>query len=594
MKNREINKKIHLAFSHITPPDVLDSVLSDCRAQNDREEKGKVFIMAEKKHSSQWIKWAVGAAAAFVLLVGGGVGIRSYQINHTIDSTVSLDVNPSVEISVNQKEEVLSVTAKNDDARTVIGDMDFRGSSLDVTVNALIGSMLRNGYLSELANSILVSVDCDDPVRSAELQQKLTDEINQLLQNNLSGGSVLSQTISANTELQQLADDYGITLGKAQLIQEIVNQDPRYAFKDLAALSINDLNLLHNADVSTPDTIETVGSASDKAYIGEESAKAAALAHAGLSESDISRFEIEFDFEDGIMVYEISFYAGTYEYGYDINATTGAVVSYERDRDDDTPQQNGSTATGEQSSNYITEAEAKAVALAHAGLSESDVTFVRAHLDYDDGRAEYEIEFWSGNTEYDYDIDAVSGEIRSYDHDAEYYSPAQNSSSNNTSSGSSNSSYITEAEAKAVALAHAGLSESDVTFVRAHLDYDDGRAEYEIEFWSGNTEYDYDIDAVSGEIRSYDHDAEYYSPAQNSSSGNASSGSYISADDAKSIAFTHAGVNASNAYNIECELDRDDGRVKYEIEFKSDGYEYSYEIDAETGSVIQSEREFDD
>ena len=594
MKNREINKKIHLAFSHITPPDVLDSVLSDCRAQNDREEKGKVFIMAEKKHSSQWIKWAVGAAAAFVLLVGGGVGIRSYQINHTIDSTVSLDVNPSVEISVNQKEEVLSVTAKNDDARTVIGDMDFRGSSLDVTVNALIGSMLRNGYLSELANSILVSVDCDDPVRSAELQQKLTDEINQLLQNNLSGGSVLSQTISANTELQQLADDYGITLGKAQLIQEIVNQDPRYAFKDLAALSINDLNLLHNADVSTPDTIETVGSASDKAYIGEESAKAAALAHAGLSESDISRFEIEFDFEDGVMVYEISFYAGTYEYGYDINATTGAVVSYERDRDDDTPQQNGSTATGEQSSNYITEAEAKAVALAHAGLSESDVTFVRAQLDYDDGRAEYEIEFWSGNTEYDYDIDAVSGEIRSYDHDAEYYSPAQNSSSGNASSDSSNSSYITEAEAKAIALAHAGLSESDVTFVRAQLDYDDGRAEYEIEFWSGNTEYDYDIDAVSGEIRSYDHDAEYYSPAQNSSSGNASSGSYISADDAKSIAFTHAGVNASNAYNIECELDRDDGRVKYEIEFKSDGYEYSYEIDAETGSVIQSEREFDD
>ena len=80
MKNREINKKIHLAFSHITPPDVLDSVLSDCRAQNDREEKGKVFIMAEKKHSSQWIKWAVGAAAAFVLLVGGGVGIRSIRL----------------------------------------------------------------------------------------------------------------------------------------------------------------------------------------------------------------------------------------------------------------------------------------------------------------------------------------------------------------------------------------------------------------------------------------------------------------------------------------------------------------------------------
>ena len=164
-----------------------------------------------------------------------------------------------------------------------------------------------------------------------------------------------------------------------------------------------------------------------------------------------------------------------------LNATTGAVVSYERDRDDDTPQQNGSTATGEQSSNYITEAEGKGGRPRSRRPFRERCYLRRAHLDYDDGRAEYEIEFWSGNTEYDYDIDAVSGEIRSYDHDAEYYSPAQNSSSNNTSSGSSNSSYITEAEAKAIALAHAGLSESDVTFVRAHLDYDDGRAEYEIE-----------------------------------------------------------------------------------------------------------------
>ena len=506
MNNREIKQKIQVAFSHVTPPDVLNSVLSDCQEQIVREEKGKVFIMSEKRTSSRLVKWTVGVAAALAIFAGGGLGLHSYQINHTVDSIVSLDVNPSIEIRINQKEEVLDVTAKNDDARVILGDMDFRGSSLDVAVNALIGSMLRNGYLTEIANSILVSVDNDDPAKSAELQQKLTDEINQLLLTNMFDGSVLSQTIDENAELQQLADAYGITLGKAQLIQEIVNQDPRYLFEDLAALSINDLNLLHRTGVSTEtttsDLIETVGNASDKAYIGEDKAKAAALAHAGLSEADVSWMKTEFDFEDGVMVYEIEFWVDSYEYSYDINATTGDIVSYEKDREGKAPSQN--TAN-------------------------------------------------SGNT-------------------------------------NSSTSYITEAEAKAAALAHAGLSESDVTFVFVELDYDDGRAEYEIEFWAGNTEYDYEIDAANGSILSYDHDAEYYAPSQNT----ANSGSLISSEEAKSIALAHAGVSVADVREFECELDKDDGYSLYEIEFKSGGYEYSYEIDATNGTIIKQEKDRDD
>lgn len=58
--------------------------------------------------------------------------------------------------------------------------------------------------------------------------------------------------------------------------------------------------------------------------------------------------------------------------------------------------------------------KAKEIALNHAGLSASDVTFVKAELDYEDGVRVYEIEFWSGRTEYDYEINAESGEIVSY------------------------------------------------------------------------------------------------------------------------------------------------------------------------------------
>lgn len=104
-------------------------------------------------------------------LCDGGLGIHLYGSRFAVESTVSLDVNPSIEIQVNAKEHVLKVEPKNEDGRKVVGEMDFSGSSLDVTVNALIGSMLRNGYLNENANSILVSVDTRDAAKGSALRK---------------------------------------------------------------------------------------------------------------------------------------------------------------------------------------------------------------------------------------------------------------------------------------------------------------------------------------------------------------------------------------------------------------------------------------
>ena len=61
-------------------------------------------------------------------------------------------------------------------------------------------------------------------------------------------------------------------------------------------------------------------------------------------------------------------------------------------------------------------------------------------------------------------------------------------------------------KAKSIALKHAGKSASSVSFTKAKLDKDDGKVVYEIEFRSGRTEYEYDIDAYSGKILEYDID----------------------------------------------------------------------------------------
>lgn len=61
-------------------------------------------------------------------------------------------------------------------------------------------------------------------------------------------------------------------------------------------------------------------------------------------------------------------------------------------------------------------------------------------------------------------------------------------------------------KAKSIALNHAGISASQAVFVKVEKEYDDGRAEYELEFHSGHREYDCTIDAVSGKVLSFERD----------------------------------------------------------------------------------------
>lgn len=145
-------------------------------------------------------------------------------------------------------------------------------------------------------------------------------------------------------------------------------------------------------------------------------------------------------------------------------------------------------------SDYIGVEKAKKLALEHAGVKASDAVFFKAHLDWDDGRAEYEIEFYSGNVEYDYDIDALTGQVRSWDREAEGYSiPGQ---------GNGKDDYIGLEKAKAMALKKA----PGASLVSIKLDYDDGRAVYEGELRNGRTEYEFEIDAVSGSFIKWEMD----------------------------------------------------------------------------------------
>ena len=280
---------------------------------------------------------------------------------------------------------------------------------------AIIGSLLQHGYVDELANSILITVEDDDQARGEKLQQELTAQADAALANAQVNGAVLAQTLQNSEELSQKAQEYGISTGKAALIQAIVaGSNNTKTFEDLVGLSINELNLLYtaqaplegqtsgneqNTGAANAAPITTSGSASQSAYIGLEAAKEAALKHAGVSASDATFVEAEYDYDDGRMVYEVEFHVKGTEYDYEIDAITGDVRSYDYDAEYYAP----STSTG----TSITESQAKAIVQDRAGSTSG--TFREFKLDRDDGRSVYEGEYRVGWTEYDFEIDASTG-----------------------------------------------------------------------------------------------------------------------------------------------------------------------------------------
>lgn len=533
INEKNLEQRICTAVEHASP-DKLDDILSSCQ-----EQKGD---MPMKKRKPNMLFRVCAAAAAAVLLFSSGYFVSGYQTTNKVDSIIMLDVNPSFSMSVNSKEKVLAVEAENEDAKTVLGTMDLAGSSLEVAVNALVGSMLQHGYLDELQNSILVSVENKDAARGEQLQKKVAAAITNIMQGGTLEGAVLSQTVSpSDTALVSLADQYQISLGKAALIQEAVAQDPTLSFDDMADLSIHEIALITGSRKLTEDAVTRTGTASTEAYISQQEAITIACTHAGVPADGISLTEISFDSEKGVIVYEVEFLYGGVEYDYDIDARTGEVRKAETENKSggntnagnssggNTSTDNssgGNTGAGNSSGgndgnnstggstqgnpsagsgNLIGEDSATSAALKHAGLSKDEVDNLYTHLDYDDGLPEhYEVEFRKGTVEYEYEIDIYTGAVLK----AESENKASGHNRHDSTAGSSGpeaagtqDSYIGEEAAASAALKHAGLSKDNVEYLRTKIDYDDGIPEhYDVEFINGGTEYEYEINLYTGEI----------------------------------------------------------------------------------------------
>ena len=397
MTNEKMEQRLAAAIEKTAPNDV-DGVLSRCE-----ERKGTVIPMTTKKMANR--KWTslIAACLAVMLLGGGGV---FYQRANAVASVVSLDVNPSIELKVNRSEKVLVCTPLNEDAKAILADMsngaDLKGAKLDVAVNAIVGSLVRNGYLDSISSAIMISVEDKDTARAEKLQRELTSTVDGVLQTSAAKAAVLTQTLTQDAGREQQARENNISTGKAALVNHVLALNSALKFDALAKLSVEELKDL--AEAGAPAMPIGTDKAMDLAAAAFGKVSAAKMAYSAVDpelDESPAHYEVEIKSQSGE------------EFEYKLDAYTGAILESKREVEDgaETPAVQPSRPEPPAAVQDIGYAKAKSIALNHAGVSENEAYDMDIELDDEDGILVYEVEFKSGNMEYDYEINAATGAI---------------------------------------------------------------------------------------------------------------------------------------------------------------------------------------
>lgn len=397
MTNEKMEQRLAAALEK-TAPDDVNGVLSRCE-----ERKGTVIPMTTKKMANR--KWTslIAACLAVMLLGGGGV---FYQRANAVASVVSLDVNPSIELKVNRSEKVLACTPLNEDAKAILADMsngaDLKGAKLDVAVNAIVGSLVRNGYLDSISSAIMISVEDKDTARAEKLQRELTSTVDGVLQTSEAKAAVLTQTLTQDAGREQQARENNISTGKAALVNHVLALNSALKFDALAKLSVEELKDL--AEAGAPAMPIGTDKAMDLAAAAFGKASAAKMAYSAVDpelDESPAHYEVEIKSQSGE------------EFEYKLDAYTGAILESKREAEDgtETPAVQPSRPEPPAAVQGIGYAKAKSIALNHAGVSENQAYDMDIELDDEDATLVYEVEFKSGNMEYCYEINAATGAI---------------------------------------------------------------------------------------------------------------------------------------------------------------------------------------
>lgn len=171
-------------------------------------------------------KLVMCSALTAMITIAGGITLWAYKTPY---SYVSLDVNPSIEYSLNRFNKVISITAVNDDGQEILNELGLdklENENIEDAVTETVNQISKNGYFdnsidNDIEGGIIIATSGEDLEKSGELAEKLQKSLENEIEE--IGKDVNLEAISVELERVQKAKELGVTPGKLNLVEKLKN-----------------------------------------------------------------------------------------------------------------------------------------------------------------------------------------------------------------------------------------------------------------------------------------------------------------------------------------------------------------------------------
>lgn len=330
MRTKKIEKKLADEIASETP-DVLSSILARCTP----EEQEKITPVADAKPTSRkWLKAMYATAAMLVLFIGGYLGIGQYRQAWAAEYSVTLEAGAGVRLDVSKTGKVVSAAGLDAKGEAAVNaaqsEEKLRGKQLDAAVKAVVSAMAADGTISG-QGAVLVTVTGPDADKNAATKEAVTKIVTDTLKRSGINASVLGQIAARSEELTALAEKYGVSEGRAALIEQIAENEPGLTEREIAKLELGALAVLTENLGAEASASVRAGDAAASGYVSADAAAKRACAKAEASLGSAAVTKVNAEVKDGNLVYEVQVQTPAGSAACRVDAKTGEILSWVSD-----------------------------------------------------------------------------------------------------------------------------------------------------------------------------------------------------------------------------------------------------------------------
>ena len=235
MRNKDLEKSIRNAIQKMPTPDVKELASLPVEKIGGASDWWQETKPTTNRPLKKWIP--VMAIMSVMIFTFTGVYIQQ----QVPVATVALDVNPSIELTINKQEKILEARALNEEAEEILSAIEYSKQPLQQVVRNLVGVMLQEGYLSQERNTVMVSVEGKRLEEAEGLGELVKEQVRQKLSDEEIEGDIITQAFIPNQDSKDKAEELGISIGKMHMIERIMEQDEEATIEDLEGKPIRDL-----------------------------------------------------------------------------------------------------------------------------------------------------------------------------------------------------------------------------------------------------------------------------------------------------------------------------------------------------------------